>query len=905
MESLRNRVEAASRDFARRISQGEGGLTVARARAAWFDAEVRALWEPRGGTTESIALVAVGSWGRGMLSLGSDLDLRIVTPSNLDRDRASTAVDALLYPLWDSGASIGHQVFSVDEGLTALAEDFVLRTAMLDARLVSGSEAPLAALRARELPLDRLVADLENEAAARHERFGGTVYLLEPDLKSSPGGLRDLDAMRWLATARFALRSDVWRSLVQIGALLPREADELVEAETFLWELRQRLHVHAGRRSERLTFEAQEAIAGALSYGEGALGAELLMQDYYGHARSIRSATTSLMHRLAPQAPRRGKPVEVDLGRGLRLFDGQVTLSDRSVLQADPAIALRVYLTAAERQAPVLGYARDAIVQALSDDTFAEKLRASEEAGPLFIRLVTWVAEVQARAQQGPRTGIVLSELHDMGLLLAMIPEFRPVTGRAHHDVYHVYTVDVHSVRAVSMLAALCRGDLAATFPLATRLAAEMSRPRVTFMAALLHDVGKGYPDAEGSRKNHSASGADLCQVILPRLGMVAEEVRAVAGLTASHLSMYHTATRRDLDDEQTLSDFATAFRFKDAKEPPSADLQRESLRELYLLTVVDIASTSPTAMTSWKAKMLDELYYRTDAFLAGARSERAPTGREDLVRAVQELLSDQTSKEDAARFVEGMPARYFAANDAKNTAWHAGVSARRGAEVAHAEWRAADSEEYFEVCVVADDMPGLLARIAAAFTGARLDVLSAQVYSRTNGGQGKSRGSSEAVDTFWVRSRAQGAQGRTHAAPEPLQAFLPLLKKLCSGEADASQVVTGRMQSHSPWRERPAPTVATEVVIDDLASSRFTVIEVFAQDRPGLLYAIASALTDLGLRISSSKVNTEGNKVADIFYVTGEDGQRIPPADFSRVRERLLLAIAEPPKFVQSRASI
>lgn len=888
-------MESSSREFAARITRGEGGLVVARARAEWFDAAVRELCAAGEDLDRaSIALIAVGSWGRGLLSLGSDLDLRIVTLSSTDRERAAAVVDALLYPLWDSGASVGHQVFSVDEGLAGLSEDFALRTALLDARLISGSEHPLTRLRERELPLDRLVADLDDEAATRHERFGGTVYLLEPDLKSSPGGMRDLDGMRWLATARFALRNDIWRSLVQIGALLPREADELVQAETFLWELRQRLHVHAGRRSERLTFEAQESIAEALSFGEGALGAERLMQEYYRHARSIRGASASLMHRLAPQAPRRGKPVEVELGRGLRLFDGQVTLSDRALLTTDPAIALRVYLAAAERQAPVLGYARDAIVQALSDDAFAENLRASDEAGYLFVRLATWVAEVQTRDQA--RAGTVLSELHDVGLLLAMIPEFRPVTGRAHHDIYHVYTVDVHSVRAVSMLAALCRGDLATSFPLATRLAAEMARPRVAFMAALLHDVGKGYPDAEGSRKNHSASGADLCKVILPRLGLATDEVHAVAGLTASHLLMYHTATRRDLDDERTLSDFASAIRYKERSEPASPDLEREALRELYLLTVVDIASTSPTAMTSWKAKMLDELYYRTDAFLAGARSERAPTGREELVRAVQALLPDDVSREIAARFVEGMPARYFAANDAGSTAWHAGVSSRRGVEVAHAEWRPGESEEFFEVCVVADDRPGLLARIAAAFTAARLDVLSAQVYSRAHGN------AHEAVDTFWVRSKGHG---RTGAAPEPLSAFLPLLRKLCLGEADAGEIVASRMQSASPWRERPAPTVASDVVLDDLASSRFTVVEVFAQDRPGLLYAIASALTDLGLRISSSKVNTEGNKVADIFYVTGADGQRLPVSEHAEVRKRLLVAIAEPPKFGQSRASI
>src|SRR6185437_6822096 len=364
--------------------------------------------------------------------------------------------------------------------------------------------------------------------------------------------------------------------------------------------VRNLLHAHAGRRSDRLTFDEQEAIAPLLGYGPGGDGVERLMSAYYRAARTISRAMETTILRATPVLSRR-KPRDEDLGRGVRMFDGSVNLVSHEALRADPALALRLVAAAVERSAPLLPYARDAIVRATADPAFCEALRQSAEARDLFVKLVSSTAETALRA------GSVRRELHSTGLLLAMIPEFSTVVGRVHHDTYHVYTVDVHSVAAADRIATLIRGELAAEFPLACRLAAETARPAMLFFATLLHDVGKAI-----GGKDHSARGADMARVILTRLGFSPDDVEAACHLIQSHLVMYHVATRRDIEEPTTVQELAGQVH------------GRAGLCDLYLLTVADLSTTSPTSMTTWKARMLDELYLATDTAL---RAEGGPEG--------------------------------------------------------------------------------------------------------------------------------------------------------------------------------------------------------------------------------------------------------------------------------------
>jgi [protein-PII] uridylyltransferase len=876
---------------------GEDGIRLGVRHRKMLDGLMSALFAASSaavGGAERLCLAAVGSYGRGAVALRSDADVRVVVPPrSRDHARATRFVEALLYPLWDAGLSIGHQVVDPDEVLALAQDDLATATSLLDFRVVAGDAAIVSSLIERAYAgffdgsaLAAFLERLEEEAAGRHARFGGSVYLLEPDVKSGAGGIRDLDGARWAARARFRVGDDhmvdvaadqkpslgVWGELVRLGVLVPREAQEMAGAEEFLWRVRNRLHAHAGRRSDRLTFDEQESLAVALGYGkkdapeERAAAAERFMQDYYLHARAVTRGRERIILRAMP-AKKRAKPTEVDLGSGVRLFDGQVTVAGVAELAADPVLALRVYAACIRHSAALLPFAREAIARAANDPAWAAALRASPQAGPVFAELICTVAEVKTRR------GSIAAELHDVGLLLAMIPEFAPVTGRVHHDVYHVYTVDVHSVAAVDCLRALCRGDLTQERPLASRLAAEMPRPKPLFLATLLHDVGKGYPDASGSRKNHSQSGAELCDVILPRFGLSPEDTLEARHLVAQHLAMYHVATRRDLDDPATVDEFCRLVR------------GREGLRDLFLLTVADLTTTSPTAMTSWKARMLDELYFAADAHLAGAKDGGVDEAR--LARVRESARKAWVGQADFLEaFLDSMPERYLLANGAESIAAHAGVALDRGATPVHAALVPSRHPEASEVCVVAEDKPGLLARIAAALTAGRLEVLAAQVYSRT-----LPNGKTEAVDLFWVRDRTEGPEATERAMPRLVRD----LGDVCSGAVDPAELLRQRTGSTSPWRERPSPAVLTEVVMDGRASPRHTVVEVFAKDRPGLLYTIANAFHELGLSIALSKINTEGTKVADVFYVNELDGTKLADggARSKQVRDAILGAIA------------
>jgi [protein-PII] uridylyltransferase len=461
-----------------------------------------------------------------------------------------------------------------------------------------------------------------------------------------------------------------------------------------------------------------------------------------------------------------------------------------------------------------------------------------------------------------------VGELHDVGLLLAMVPEFLPVVGRVHHDVYHVYTVDVHSVAAVDRLRQLARGELAHEYPLATRLAAELARPRPLFVAMLLHDIGKGWPDATGSRKNHSRAGEELCNVILPRLGFTTEEIEEARGLVLAHLVMYHVATRRDLDDPSAIEEFCRSVR------------GREGLRNLYLLTVADVSTTSPTAMTSWKARMLEELYFAAERYLSGQKAQADE--RIARVREGARLLWDgPRGMLDA--LLTCMPERYLLSNRPEAIVQHAHVVRERGGCGACVARVPSRHPEAAELCIVADDRPGLLASIAATLTASRLEVLTAEVYSHPVGAE------REALDLFWVRDRDGGTAGVEQALPRLARD----LEDVCSGKVTPTELLRLRTGSASPWRERPSPAVSTEILFDDRSSPRHTIVEVFAKDRPGLLYTLAQALHELGLSIAVSKINTEGTRVADVFYVSELDGSRVAQGGrHDAIREALLRAV-------------
>jgi [protein-PII] uridylyltransferase len=856
--------------------EGRGGVALAHQAATVFDGLLSAFFcgalAQCGLRHNETALIAVGGYGRGTLALGSDLDLVILAP-NPEDDRVRALADLLLYPLWDAGVSVGHAVRSPTEFAQLARDDLRSATMVLDARFLAGDAAYAKEAIERgwrslfDGEVNQLLDAFGAEMRGRHQRFGASVYLLEPDLKNGRGALRDLDIALWALGARFRVLS--FREALRGGFVSAEERERLERAREFYWRARCAMHAIANRRSDRLTFDAQEECARALglvaddSDEAVAHGAERLMQQYYGHARTVATTLELVLERCRTgRASHDRIPRSERIADGVERFDGALVFTDANVLSKDPAAALRIVELSVRHGLPLSARAREAIARAASDQEFCSALREGPESGPLFLRLISHAPRARLRqrgssvsaAEQGE--GSVLAELHDLGLLLAMVPEFAPVTGRVHHDVYHVYTVDVHSVAAVDRLHEMARGEHAEAFDNAALVLADVDRRSLLCLATLLHDVGKG------RRGDHSAIGAQLVATIAPRLGLSTEDAECVAWLVRQHLALYHVATRRDLSDPETIA--------------PVAKLVGSEwrLRTLYLLTVADLSTTSPTSMTTWKAKMLDELLRRTEEALAGGADV------DDVAQIVEHAA--ELAGEDAElvrAHCAALPSRYVYGSSAASIVRHAKALSTRpsGAplvSVARVDSSSAAREELLEVLVCAPDRPGLLARLAAMLFACRLDVQGAQIFAKVTGDE------AWAMDVFIVRRLDDDPGGL-----DRLQDRLPReLDRVLAGDEPPT------IETNVGFR-RAEPAVRTEVSIDNDASGRFTVIEIFGRDRPGLLHAIAIALYRLGLTIATAKVNTEGRRAADVFYVLEskrEGRSKVSPERFGAVRDAL-----------------
>lgn len=803
-----------------------------------------------------LSMSAVGSYGRRALSLQSDFDIRLLAE---DESQAQAIAENIAYPLWDAGVAIGHQVVTIEKVIALAKTDLPTATSLLDWRPIAGDdslpkrleERAFATVFAKET-VDGVLEELRCRADERVARFGGSVYLLEPDVRNGAGGMRDFDVIQWTARARWGVSK--LSELLDLGVLIQPELAPIERASRFLAHVRNLLHGAAGRRNDRLSFDRQELVADAMGYGDDGPGVERFMSDYYRHARALTQARDMMF--LRAQTPPSSSGPEVNVKGGLKVIGEN--LAFLAPPEDDPAVVFRIYSEALKREALLHPQARAQIARLTLEPAFCEQLRANEEAARLFVRLTCSVAT----CAYGHNS--ILTELHDVGLLLAMIPELTPVVGRVHHDIYHVYTVDVHSIKAVDRLRELARGELAVESPVASHLAIELARPTVLFLATLLHDVGK---DIGG--KNHCDRGAELIVGILERLRLSPKDIREAQHLVRKHLVMYHVATRRDIEDPMTIEAFCREVH------------GHEGLRELFLLTLCDVGTTSPEALTSWKARMLDELYLAAESFLSHATVD-VVEAREN---ALAEVLRRANSAAEAAQVKQvlcALPERYVLANDPSRIMQHA----RFVVEHAQSSLQVAAVSmdlPYAEFAFLADDRKGLLALVAASIAAAQVQVVAAQVYSFID-----ETGRPRALDLFWVDAGERVKTGKTLA----LRFERHLQSLLEEGVAPRSLLNDAPLPG-GKWVSRVTPAVATHVSIDNRGATRETIVEVITRDRAGLLFELADAIQEQGFAISLAKINTEGHQVADVFYVTESTGGKVTdPLRLEALKGRILAAV-------------
>ncbi len=846
------------------MRRGDLGVLTARSHARALDGLLNALYcasdaasqtlgqNPRG----RLALVAVGGYGRSTLGLHSDVDVVFLCDDSSDPFVGALA-EGLLYPLWDLGVDIGHAVRSVEETVRLAREDIRTTTTLIDFRRIAGSGSILDDLErsAREQVLEPHLVEfldaLEQDTANRHRRFGGSLYLLEPDVKQGRGGLRDLDVAEWAARARWGARNEP--DYVRTGALLAREVRELDDAREMLWRVRNLLHLRAGRQQDRLTFGDQEDLAQELGFVDGVtLGVEQFMQAYYRHARIVALTAERMLDRARPRRQGRAATFR-KLADGIFLADDVISLEEPNRLESDPALAFRFYRQALRHQKRPDHSVRDAIARTAPDKRWRLRLQDSEEATQLFLSELLNVDSAPFR------TGSTIAELHEVGLVTAMIPEFDPLVGRVNHDLFHVYTADIHAVKALEHLQALTRGESRVS-SLAARLAAEAPRRLPVFLAVLLHSLGR----VRG--KDQEAQGARLAESVALRLGFSAIDAQHIGWLVREQKSLYRWATQRDIHDPQSLAEVVRMVGTS------------ERLRDLFLCTIGVVSTANPKGISSWKARALEDLYLATLAELESGQTPIQTETRalEVKLQAVVGFAGD-AGQEELQAFIDQMPDRYFLANPVDVVRRHARIARDRDPDLVTVRVGPGPSDDVEEVVVVSSDRSGFLADLTAVFAAHDLSVLSAQIYTRQR------PAGNEVFDVFWVKI------GENTPMPARLAEELREdIARRITNRVSAEDLIA-RGSTPPPWAVRPGPQVPTHISVDNNASAKYTIVDVFTRDRKGLLHEIARTLHELDLSIAVSKVNTEGQSVADVFYVADQDGKKLRDPERLKSLQRVL----------------
>jgi [protein-PII] uridylyltransferase len=880
LQQLKGALAAGEAELLRRLSSGENGISYGLARSYLVDQLLRVLYDftlkrlvrlSNPSAAERLALVATGGYGRRELAPFSDVDLLFLIPYKITPS-GEQLVETILYFLWDLGFKVGHATRSVEDCIRQSKADWTIRTNLLEARFVWGDEALFEELHRRygaEVQGEDQIGFVEAKLAERderHRRMGDSRYVLEPNVKDGKGGLRDLQTLYWIA--KYLYRVEEVSALVDQGVLTRAEVAGFEKARLFLLTLRCHLHAVAGRAEDRLTFDLQPEVGRRMGYTDhaGTRGVERVMKHYFLVAKEVGDLTRILCAAL--EAAQRRRPRFLGgfawLRRNLDGFEvegGRLGLPDPAIFAKEPIRILKLFRTAQRHKLDIHPAALQAVTRHLK---LVKSLISDPEANALFLEMLT--------APEDPET--TLRRLNEAGVFGRFIPDFGRVVAQMQYDMYHSYTVDEHTIRAIGILSRIEAGSLADELPVASAVVHKVLSRRVLYLAVLLHDIAKG----RGG--DHSELGAEIAMKLCPRLGLEPDETETVAWLVRRHLLMSNTAFKRDMDDPSTIDDFAAGVQ------------SIERLRLLLVLTAADIRAVGPKTWNGWKATLLRELYYRTEERLSGGLITE---GREARVKAAQDavhpLLADW-SGEDFAAHAARAPASYWLGFPAETQARHARLV--REAEASSAplliENRIDAAREVTEITIVAADQPGLFSRLAGALALSGADIVDARIFTLTNG---------LALDTFTI----QTAEGKPFDRPDRLAKLAANVERVIAGGVRPEQELK-RLPQRLPSRTR-AMSVVPRVLIDNKASATQTVIEVTGRDRPGFLFLVTSALTQQNLQISTAKISTFGVSAVDVFYVKDQFGLKIDKeARLAQIREALMAALAEGEAAPQGRSA-
>ncbi len=811
---------------------------------------------------QSLCVVAVGGYGRRELFPYSDIDVLFLYA---DRQSAPTKelIQSVLYYLWDLGLQVGHAARSVNEAIRLAQDDHTIAANLLDARFVTGNASLYDRLsqqydkQVRNQNPVQFVEDKLNERAQRHLKHGNSRFFLEPNIKENKGGLRDLHILYWLGKYVYGARS--LSELTQMGVLTEAETRAFAQAEQFLWMVRVHLHLLAGRAEERLTFDMQKRIGEKLGYRttHAHRPVERFMKRYFQVAKTIGDLTRlfcAILEEEHKRRPRLGLMRLLERTRTVDDFvlDGQrLSFHPDTDLVAQPILLLKLFHAAQAHDLDIHPRAWQTVARNLR--LIDDNLRNNDEANHVFMAMLL--------SPKGPE--VTLRRMNETGVLGKFIPDFAHVVGQMQYDMYHVYTVDEHTIRALGILHSIEMGKHQDELPLATRVIQHIESRPVLYLALLCHDIGKG----RGG--NHQMRGEKIVRALATRFGFDSLEADTAAWLVREHILCTDIAFKRDLSDPKTISDFV------DIVQSP------ERLRLLLVLSVADIRAVGPTIWNRWKGALLRELYYRTEEELGTSPLGKRVAEIERFKLEMQTQLADWSEADRERYFANGFPAFWLSRNVAQHAEvagmlreqWHS--RAEMGFHV-HVDPFLAIT--HITLCLpnhhaLIRDIAGNIALIGASIVGAKIFTLRDGM----------------AVAMVDIQNR----QAQAFDDDMRLERLRQTLLKTLHGKVNLALEVI-KQQPAEYGSSLQALDVPNRIFIDNKISDKYTVIEVNGFDRIGFLYHVTAALIDLRLTIATAHITTYGEKAVDVFYVKDSFGLKVEhPLKLDQIREHVLQTLA------------
>lgn len=822
--------------------EDRSGTQVCRSYTRLVDDLLKALFTFKSGELEChdpTALVAIGGYGRAELNIRSDIDLMLLYNKRLT-PAIENLTQQILYVLWDTGLDLGFSIRSINECIDLAKNDLKTMTALLDLRFLLGDKGLFDALETsvrkklfNKTRTETFINEKIEENRNRHAKFGGSVYILEPNLKEGEGGLRDLHTANWVVKAKNSKHHEPF----SLGLISEMDKAQLEGSLDFLLWVRNEIHFNTNRKTDQMTFDHQERIAGLLGFEntEHALAVESFMQRYYRHASNVNHYSNLILSRCIHRDKEEGfswprKKVRID--KNYSVIGGILSVNDPESFMLDTSAVIKAFEYSQAFEVEISQGTKDLILGYL--EGACEEMRTSKDVSDSFLKIL--------KAKNVFKT---LAEMHRLKFLDKYIPEFADISCRVQHDLYHVYTVDAHTLFAIRELERL-RGPYKSDFSLLSTIFEELPNPEILTLAVLFHDIGKAHG------KGHAEKGAAIVPEICRRLNISEDDANLIRFIVKNHLLLADTAQYRDLHDEKLIIEFARKV----------GDIERLNL--LYLLTFADVRAVGPDVWNHWKGALFQELYFKAVTVLDRGtfEVEEAEVKYQRIKEKVTDILKPEGVGRDAVEdYFQLLPQRYYLSNSPDFIAEHIKILREFAGRPYVMTVRQDKLREYSEFLICTHDMHGLFSMITGVMAANAVNILGAQINTLKNG---------VVLDILQVNS--------------PTGELITDDHKLKKVEQDLSDVITGRVKvaalvgkrKPSILDKKAKPRVRTSVQVDNDVSEAYTVLDIHTQNRIGLLYDITSTLSKLGLYIYIAKISTKGDEAADIFYVKDIFGQKI-----------------------------